>query len=653
MAQSKHTGRTCVLLTRSGLVTAFLTGIGAAVAAESARADGNVHCWGKDSYGQCYVPSDLGACSSVAGTINHTVALQSTGRVRSWGLNWAGQCNTPPDLGMCTIVAGGADHSIALRADGIVQCWGSPSQGQCNTPPDLGTCISIAAGAHHTIALRADAMVRCWGNNNYGQCYVPSELGTCSSIAGGNAHSIALRSNGMVRCWGNNNYGQCDTPSDIGTCINIAAGAFHTVALRADGIVRCWGSNDYGQCNAPSDLGTCSSVAAGGYHTIVVDGPPPVDTDGDGRPDSTDNCPTIANPLQADCNSNGIGDACEVADGAEDFNGDTIPDTCQCLADLFVDHQVNGADLGVLLAFWGPANPALPSADINRDGVVNGADLGYLLNAWGQCPTVVVPAWATVIEAQPDPAVVTDPLRRSAISATGLPWRVLDTQTQTEMLLVPPGSFWMGCVIPLDLFGYDNSIPAHRVTLTNPFYLARYELTQSEWEAALGSNSNPSVFRDMPDSPLHPVERVDWESVQGYLGATGTRLPTEAEWEYACRAGIDAPLYSGATDESGIDSIAWYRPNSNGKTHVGGGKIANGFGFYDMLGNVWELVNDFNAPYTTGAVTNPTGPSSGFYRVIRGGDIDIMRATTVTSYSRQAAALPAVIFIGVRIARNP
>jgi hypothetical protein len=123
------------------------------------------------------------------------------------------------------------------------------------------------------------------------------------------------------------------------------------------------------------------------------------DGDGDGILNSTDNCPTIANPSQADCNTNGIGDACEsfidcntntipddcdIAGGAPDFNLDTIPDTCQCLADLFIDHQVNGGDLGALLSQWGSAT-ANTASDLNRDGNVNGADLGYLLNAWGPC----------------------------------------------------------------------------------------------------------------------------------------------------------------------------------------------------------------------------------------------------------------------------
>ena len=118
------------------------------------------------------------------------------------------------------------------------------------------------------------------------------------------------------------------------------------------------------------------------YFAIAVPGS---DLDSDGIANSSDNCPAIANPTQANCNNDGIGDVCEIAAGATDYNQDTIPDTCQCLADLVINHEVNGADLGALLAFWGPVNPALTSADINRDGNVDGADLGYLLYAWGLC----------------------------------------------------------------------------------------------------------------------------------------------------------------------------------------------------------------------------------------------------------------------------
>jgi hypothetical protein len=237
----------------------------------------------------------------------------------------------------------------------------------------------VAQNAH------ADGLVRCWGWNNYGQCYTPADLGPCSSVAGGARHTIALRIDGGVRCWGYNYSGQCNPPADLGPCSSVAAGSYHTIALRIDGGVRCWGYNIVQQCNTPADLGACASIAAGDSHTIAIAGPPLIDTDGDGRPDATDNCPAIANPTQADCNANGVGDACEIAAGAPDFNHDTIPDTCQCLADLFVDRQVNGADLGALLSQWGPAN-ANTASDMNRDGLVNGADLGILLAFWGPCP---------------------------------------------------------------------------------------------------------------------------------------------------------------------------------------------------------------------------------------------------------------------------
>jgi hypothetical protein len=154
------------------------------------------------------------------------------------------------------------------------------------------------------------------------------------------------------------------------------------MALLQSGIVRAWGSNTFGESAVPSGLPAVSFIAPGVNHTIAILSTP--DSDGDGIPDSSDNCPSIANPSQADCNHDGIGDICEIAAGAEDVNRNGTPDSCECVADLFVDHKVDGADLGILLGQWGPAS-ANTVSDINRDGVVNGADLGLLLGRWGPC----------------------------------------------------------------------------------------------------------------------------------------------------------------------------------------------------------------------------------------------------------------------------
>jgi formylglycine-generating enzyme required for sulfatase activity len=253
---------------------------------------------------------------------------------------------------------------------------------------------------------------------------------------------------------------------------------------------------------------------------------------------------------------------------------------------------------------------------------VDGADLGLLLGAWGTCPGI--PDWATVVQYAPDPTVVTDPALRAAIIATGRPWRVRDTVTQIEMLLVPPGTFQMGCIMGSNWHECDSwEQPVHQVTLTNAFYLGRYEVTQAQWQARMGSN--PSAFRSASTQvpaaqvPNRPVEQVSWNTIQGFLGATGMRLPTEAEWEYACRAGTQTPFYNGSTDDNTLGALAWHFANSGNQTRPVGGKAANAFGFHDMLGNVKEWVNDWYGGYSAGAQTDPTGPVSASFRVRRGG----------------------------------
>ncbi len=325
-----------------------------------------------------------------------------------------------------------------------------------------------------------------------------------------------------------------------------------------------------------------------------------------------------------------------------------------CVVDLNADRQINGADLSILLNAWGscPAGTTGCTGDLNNNGAVDGEDLSGLLVAWGPC--VTVPSWATLVEATPDPAVVTDVTLRAAISASGMAWRVRDTATQMEMLLLPPGTFTMGCT-PSNVFGCDanpNENPTHSVALTQSFYIGRYEVTQGQWVAKMGSN--PSYFAAQSDSVSRPVERVSWNTIQGYLSATGMRLPSEAEWEYACRAGTTTAFSNGSSDDNTVGIIAWYLLNSGSQTHAVGGKAANALGLYDMAGNVYEWVNDWYAEYSSGAQTNPLGPVFGMNRVLRGGswsdDMGGMRSSYRYVYS---APNYTDSQIGFRVARNP
>ena len=236
--------------------------------------------------------------------------------------------------------------------------------------------------------------------------------------------------------------------------------------------------------------------------------------------------------------------------------------------------------------------------------------------------------WATVLQADPDPAVVTDPAIRDAIVATTLPWHVLDDQTQMEMMLIPPGTYEMGCSTPPDGHAcFDNEFPVHAVTISYPFYLGRYEVTGEQWIAMMGSNpsSNPV--------PNGPVNKVSFNTIQGFLAATGMRLPTEAEWEYACRAGTTTAFHGwpavpeGTNDPSLVGNIGWVNGESVGAQPVGG-KAPNGFGLYDMIGNVGELVSDWYGTYPAEAQTDPTGPATGSCQTGPTNDCKVARYTT-------------------------
>ena len=272
---------------------------------------------------------------------------------------------------------------------------------------------------------------------------------------------------------------------------------------------------------------------------------------------------------------------------------------------------------------------------------------------------VVVPSWATLLDETPDPMVVTDLTLRSAISASGLAWRVRDTATQREMLLVPAGTFTMGCTASNQYGCYSRENPTHSVTLTQAFYMGRYEVTQGQWVAKMGSN--PSYFQGQSDSASRPVEQVSWNTIQGFLSATGMRLPSEAEWEYACRSGTATAFHSmpgypnGTNDDNQASNIAWHETNSGDQTHAVGGKAANALGFHDMSGNVWEWVNDWfgSTYYSVSPSTNPLGPVSGTNRVLRGGSCFYFTLFVRSSYRNNDAPDSTLYGLGFRVARNP
>ena len=216
--------------------------------------------------------------------------------------------------------------------------------------------------------------------------------------------------------------------------------------------------------------------------------------------------------------------------------------------------------------------------------------------------------------------------QQRAMMGLGLPLEVKTKQTGIVLRLVPAGGFTMGSA---DDDNWANpGEKAHQVTLTQAFYCGKYEITQTQWQAVMGTN--PARFTPVSDAP---VEQVTWEETQRFLEklcalegvATGTyRLPTEAEWEYACRAGTTGSLPNGElTAGTGrcpnLDQVAWYGANSGDATHVGGERLPNAWGLYDLLGNVWEWCGDWKGGYGAGVTTDPRGPAAGRARVIRGG----------------------------------
>jgi formylglycine-generating enzyme required for sulfatase activity len=187
-----------------------------------------------------------------------------------------------------------------------------------------------------------------------------------------------------------------------------------------------------------------------------------------------------------------------------------------------------------------------------------------------------------------------------------------------KFVLIQAGEFTMGS--PENEEDHQGDETQHKVKMTRPFYMQTTEVTQAQWKAVM--ENNPSRFKgdDLP------VEMVSWDDAQEFIKKLSAkesvkyRLPTEAEWEYACRAGSTTRFCFG-DDESKLGEYAWYNKNSENKTHPVGTKKPNGWGLYDMHGNVWEWCQDWYNEnyYKTSPPEDPQGPASSEYRVLRGG----------------------------------
>jgi len=241
--------------------------------------------------------------------------------------------------------------------------------------------------------------------------------------------------------------------------------------------------------------------------------------------------------------------------------------------------------------------------------------------------------WAEIQGYKADELVIAVTNRRSAATDPGVTdstrqehepevYTEVVNRVGIEMVRIPAGKFLRGS--PANEPGRrTDEGPQHEVTISQPFYMGKYEVTQAQWRAVsllpkvkMNLTSDPSKFQgdDLP------VEQVGWDVISEFCArlskATGKtyRLPTEAEWEYACRAGTTGP-YAGD-----LNAMAWYSGNSGGKSHPVGHKQPNGFGLFDMHGNVWEWCSDSYSEkyYFSSSIVDPAGPESGLGRIVRG-----------------------------------
>jgi formylglycine-generating enzyme required for sulfatase activity len=261
-------------------------------------------------------------------------------------------------------------------------------------------------------------------------------------------------------------------------------------------------------------------------------------------------------------------------------------------------------------------------------------------------------------EAEADPPLAVAPFNSDQAKTLQQAWAdYLGTPVQitnslgVKFNLIPPGEFAMGS--PVSEPGRFVDETQHLVKITQPFYLSVHEVTQQQYEQVMGKN--PSKYKG-ENNPVENVSRNDAIAFCHKLSdeeGGEYRLPTEAEWEYACRAGITT-TFSFGDDATLLGKYAWWKANSENTTHPVGRKLPNAWGLYDMHGNVYEWCQDWHAPYENlKVVSDPTGPALGSRRVLRGGGY--LSPPLFVRAANRGSGLPPVyryLYNGFRLART-
>ena len=374
-----------------------------------------------------------------------------------------------------------------------------------------------------------------------------------------------------------------------------------------------------------------------------------------------------------------------------DDDNDLDPDTTDCDDDNaavytgaaescdIVDSDCDGSLVDSFDDLDGDGDPDCIDPDADGDGV----------DAAEDCDDLDPTSTTVADDVDCDGTVTADDCDDTDPSVTDCPAQDITVQGMT-LLALPAGTFDMGCTPSQSGCGSDES-PVHEVTLTHDFWLGETELTQGQWEALMGNN--PSWFgpngAGTDCGSNCPLEKVNWWESLAFANAVsaaeglaacytltgctntvgndmectgvtvnaatvydcaGYRLPTEAEWEYAARAGTDLYLYAGSNT---VDDVAWYNGNASSTTHAVAGKLANDWGLSDMSGNVWEWTWDWYSAYpSSDPITDPEGSSTGASRVGRGGGWLGTAADARVAYRSNYTPGSRDNFIGLRLSRT-